>query len=499
MWHDRVAMGWRSWTWALLCAGLVTPTGCYRLGPFECTQAEQCIGGSGPGICAEPGYCAFEDDACPSGFRFDDLATAALAGQCVDPVDDSTSTSTSTSSGTQGDASSSSSASGPQTSSSGDADDSTGTVNLCGDRPCACAVDIAAGVAHTCVLRDDASVVCWGNEESGELGRGEVGGAVPWPQTVELPPGVSATSLFVGERHSCVVGDGGALYCWGRNAAGEVDPRLAPGPVPLPTEATWVPGVLTVGAATLGTCAATRGETQCWGDNEDGQLGDAMAIAGPAVVGADMPLLGLEELVGGDRHVCGRIGGDVWCWGTDFDGQLGNDVPLENSATPVMALLSLPARQLAAGAFHTCATLGDETRVQCWGSGGAGQIGTGDSLDTEVPLDIMLTLEEPVVQLEALGDHTCALTQSGRLYCWGNNPGDVFLNGGAAAPAPVEVPIGEQLPEPIERVAMGIRHICAITEGGHVFCWGQDDLQQLGPFDPPLDMDAVELALCDES
>ena len=78
--------------------------------------------------------------------------------------------------------------------------------------------------------------------------------------------------------------------------------------------------------------------------------------------------------------------------------------------------------------------------------------------------------------------------------------GDIFNTGTGKELAPVRVDVPDALPEPVERIAMGLQHLCVLTEGGHVFCWGSDAREQLGPFDPPLGMRAVELDLaCDDT
>ncbi|MCR9162417.1 MAG: RCC1 domain-containing protein [Nannocystaceae bacterium] len=487
--------------WALLGAGLLLSPGCYSLGPFACTDAAQCVGSEGLGICAEPGYCAFEDDACPSGFRFDDLASRGLSGACVEPPSGTGSASStgldplSTTSGSAG----STAASASSSSSSSAEADSTGTINLCGDRPCPCAVELQAGLEHTCAIRTDGSIVCWGNDELAALGRGEFGGVVAWPQRVALPADFVAATLTAGDHNNCATSEDGQLYCWGRNAAGEVDPSLGAAPVATPAEVGWASPASAVDAGLNNTCAVADGLVSCWGDNADGQLGEAMAAAGPSTVGGGSPLQGVEGLAVANRHACARVAEAIWCWGTNFDGQLGTlDAPA-SSPDPVEVTLVEPARALAAGGLHTCAVVGDRTQVQCWGSGGVGQLGTGDGLDSDVPVDIMLTLGEEVVQLSAKGEHTCLLTTAGDVYCWGPNGGDIFDTGESRADAPVRVEVADTLPEPIERIAVGLRHLCVITEGGHVFCWGSDDVEQLGPFDPPLNMRATELDLaCDE-
>jgi hypothetical protein len=67
--------------------------GCVERGPFACADASECRRDDEAGICAAPGFCAYADDACPSGHRFSDLAGGGLADRCTDD-DDATTSST---------------------------------------------------------------------------------------------------------------------------------------------------------------------------------------------------------------------------------------------------------------------------------------------------------------------------------------------------------------------------------------------------------------------
>ena len=91
------------------------------------------------------------------------------------------------------------------------------------------AVAVSAGATHTCALLDDGRVKCWGCNDSGRLGLGDVlhrgdgpgemGATLP---AVDLGPNRTARALVAGGGHSCALLDNGLAKCWGGNNLGQL-------------------------------------------------------------------------------------------------------------------------------------------------------------------------------------------------------------------------------------------------------------------------------------
>jgi len=89
------------------------------------------------------------------------------------------------------------------------------------------AVALASGQQWSCALLDNASVKCWGDNTWGQLGRGDLlaftatiaqmGDALP---AVALGAGRTATALHAGRGHVCARLDNGQVKCWGLNDYG---------------------------------------------------------------------------------------------------------------------------------------------------------------------------------------------------------------------------------------------------------------------------------------
>jgi alpha-tubulin suppressor-like RCC1 family protein len=391
-------------------------------------------------------------------------------------------------------------------------------------------LSVISGGRHSCALFTTGQVKCWGANDAGQLGLGDVqsrgdmpgemGTALPF---VDLGAGSRATALVLGARHTCVRLDTGKVKCWGANDAGQLGlgDLLSRGDAPgemgdvLPA-VDLGPGVSVVALAAGEdhTCARLDdGSLKCWGANDAGQLGlgdaqsrgDAPGEMGAALEAVDLgPAVKLVSLALGARHACAALSsGAVKCWGANESGQLGLGDVAARGALPGDLGNALPAVDLGVGkkaksvvAFgsSSCARL-DDASVKCWGKNHLGQLGLGDVMnrgDTPgelgdalptVPFGIVATLET----LVASGDHACALLTSGALKCWGANAagqlglGDTTPRGSAPgqmgdALAAIELGKGRR---PLV-VAPGADHTCARLDDGTVKCWGANAAGQLG-------------------
>ncbi len=93
---------------------------------------------------------------------------------------------------------------------------------------------------------------------------------------------------------------------------------------------------------------------------------------------------------------------------------------------------------ISVGGGHTCA-IDSEKDIWCWGLNKYGQLGNGSYTDSLTPVKVQ-GLSEDVQVVSAGGSHTCALTVSGAVKCWGYNDNGALGNGSTTnSPLPVSV------------------------------------------------------------
>ena len=162
------------------------------------------------------------------------------------------------------------------------------------------------------------------------------------------------------------------------------------------------------------------------------------------------------QITAGASHTCAlTTSGSVKCWGAGTDGQLGNN-NTTNQTTPVDVVATggsgtlTGITQIATGTNHTCA-LTTSGGVKCWGFGSYGQLGNNNTTDRTTPDDVVGTggsgTLTDVAQITAGTTHTCALTTSGGVKCWGRGAsGRLGNNGTTNQNTPVNVTTSGQQP-----------------------------------------------------
>ena len=135
----------------------------------------------------------------------------------------------------------------------------------------------------------------------------------------------------------------------------------------------------------------------------------------------------------------------------------------------------LRVTKIVAGYNHTCAvtTTGG---VKCWGANGQGQLGNNSTANSALPTDVS-GLSSGVSDVSAGYDFTCALTTVGGVMCWGNN---TYGNLGDGSTTQKLVPIAVSGLSGVASLSSRNHHSCVVTSTGGAKCWGSNGNGQLG-------------------
>lgn len=218
------------------------------------------------------------------------------------------------------------------------------------------------------------------------------------------------------------------------------------------------------------TCSVTNtNRAYCWGRNEGGQLGDGTTTgrtAPRAVAGG----LRFRIVSAGDDYTCGITTDDrAYCWGSDVYGTLGNGPSVGHTLRPGRIVGGVRFRQLRTGSTHTCG-VSTANVAYCWGDNSSGQLGIGSGSGTEEPVRVK-TGGLVFRQVHAGAGHSCGLTQDNKVWCWGRN--DLGqLGDGTQANRLAPVPVAGGLS--FTQLSLGSFHTCGVTTNQVAYCWGRN-------------------------
>lgn len=193
--------------------------------------------------------------------------------------------------------------------------------------------EMSAGIWHTCVRNGAGNVQCWGSAYNYQTGDSSGFISRPSPFTVTTDgttPLAGVVQISSRGRHNCVLKNDKTVWCWGQNDAGQLGRAISPKSATAGVVTGLVANSVTVGERA--SCAVTGGnnEVVCWGDDNFGQLGDGntvpsttpVSVKGPGGVGKLSGVSGLALAYG---FACAlTIDKSVYCWGHNDHGQLGD-------------------------------------------------------------------------------------------------------------------------------------------------------------------------------
>jgi alpha-tubulin suppressor-like RCC1 family protein len=342
---------------------------------------------------------------------------------------------------------------------------------------------VAAGADHSCAATNE-FMYCWGRNDYGQLGNGENGSS----HTPTMVTGLTGQfeSVSAGMESTCAIVSS-EVFCWGRNRNGTLGDGTtynANSPVQ-----TWTPplGGLPI-AVTQGGWAgcyvADDGGILCWGYNQYGLLGNGQGLAFHEPAQVPSQVMMPTSIDAGDEHVCAIASSDVWCWGVGGYGQFGLiSQPTWEYFEPVMSGIPVTdgsevAVTVSTGSRHTCA-IRQNGQVVCMGYNLHGQVGSGVSggqVDTATPV---VGLSEGAIALSLGGGFSCAITPSGAAKCWGDNDfGQLGIGNTESSPVPQATTVAGE--HTFVQLSAGNSHACGIDIAGALYCWGRNDLGQLG-------------------
>ena len=346
----------------------------------------------------------------------------------------------------------------------------------------------SGGFDHTCAVASDGKAYCWGRNFNGQLGIGVAGGKFNTPQPVATS--LTFQSVQASKEHTCGLTTGGQMYCWGRDAFGQLgigSGDFSDHPTPEPV----LGGHTFQSLASLGTgngastCGVTTaGDMCCWGLNNVGQLGTGEVTfteTKPVMVTGGHTFAGPDAMQ--NRFTCAvTTVGDAYCWGVNESGQLGNgnfDLALHD--TPELVLGGHEFQSIAAGAAHACG-INTAGAALCWGRNKSGQLGLG-TITSSSPFGFatpqLVTGGHTFTQLSAGFIFNCGVRTDGAGFCWGGNSGG-SLGSGMFSPTTVPTPGVVVGGHTFHAIGAGDRHACGVTTGGDTFCWGRNRDGELG-------------------
>jgi alpha-tubulin suppressor-like RCC1 family protein len=355
-------------------------------------------------------------------------------------------------------------------------------------------VQVDSGEEHSCAILADGSLKCWGSGGSGRLGDGSTTSRSR-PNAVQLDSDTQIKQVSAGGSHTCAVTTEARVLCWGEEdteqlGLGETfgQDQKAPAEVML----SWNQNAVMVKAGYRHTCMLDdSGSIWCWGYNHNGELGQGSTnptrSAKPLHV--DLPLGRFAtsiDIPDSGSHSCALLDdGTVWCWGRNNYGNFGLGSTSQSDETrPVQ--VHLPSQKkavmVAVSYKNGCALMTDNT-LWCWGENGNGAVGDGTWSDTGTPVEVNVGFYTPIVSM-SIGDYNgaasvCTHHEDGTLNCWGeNSQGQVGDGNNIDRNTPVQIQMDGG--HDATSISVGASFACATTSDGWIQCWGDGGSYKLG-------------------
>ncbi|MGL4987547.1 MAG: Ig-like domain-containing protein, partial [Treponemataceae bacterium] len=307
--------------------------------------------------------------------------------------------------------------------------------------------------------------------------RDKINGYIPYQD-------ITTGKIATGDNHSLAVSKKRNLFSWGLNWDGQLGLGTTSAREPSPNHIkSFTERIDVIASGQFHSLTLTRtGKVYTWGRNESGQIGNGST---GETESSPYHVASITEKIiaigSGDNHnLAVTVDGKVYAWGLNRDGQIGNGSSGINEKEPLPQLIDSIAElviAVEAGIAHSLALTRDG-KVYAWGSNTNGQIGNGRSGGHVTTPWHVAPITEKIIAISAGDNHSLAVTAKGEVYIWGSNTFGQIGNGFTSST--VSTPEKLTTISDVISISGGGGHTLALTRDGKVYAWGSNSDGQIG-------------------
>uniref|UniRef100_A0A7N6A5V6 HECT domain-containing protein n=1 Tax=Anabas testudineus TaxID=64144 RepID=A0A7N6A5V6_ANATE len=306
--------------------------------------------------------------------------------------------------------------------------------------------DVGCGRKNTAFLLEDGTVYTCGCNDLGQLGHEK---SRKKPEQVVALDAQIIVAVSCGESHTLALNDKGQVFSWGLGSDGQLGLNNFEECIRVPRNIKSLSDVqiAQVACGYWHSHALSRGgQVYSWGQNRYGQLGlgtSGQSIATPQIIQSLQGIPFAQISAGGAHSFALTVSGAVFGWGRNKFGQLGlNDTNDRHFPTLLKSLRSQRVIYISCGEDHTAALT--KLSVFTFGAGGYGQLGHNSTNHEINPRKVFELMGNVVTQIVCGRQHTLAFTpSSGKMDSFGlggNGQLGTRSTSNRKSPAPVKGP-----------------------------------------------------------
>ena len=335
-------------------------------------------------------------------------------------------------------------------------------------------VQVATGIAHVLILKEDGTVWSWGYNIHGQLG---IGTLENMKTPTQIPSLKGITKIFATGTSSRAIKNDGTIFTWGNNKYGQLGDGTTTNRL-VPREFTYMKNVKSFVDGDISTFIIdSNDELWAWGWNYNGNLGLGNNIN--KLVPTKVPEMNNIDKIIANRYVAVAIkkDGTVWCWGNNSYGQLGLGTtakyssPVNNTA---LQDIIQDIRDIVLSETHMLVLKNDGTVMGC-GRNLNGEIGIGTT--TVQKTLIQIPEFENVSKVFAGSQNSAAIKEDGSTWVWGNN---AYGQLGDGTKTIKTIPIKNSRLNDLTQISIGSSFMAAIDKDNNILTWGSNSEYQIG-------------------